>query len=43
MKPNNTGEDMWLWAQTVNQNLKQNQQTQDADAAQLCMCYIWHS
>ena len=25
---------MWLWAQTANQNLKQNAQTQDADGMQ---------
>ena len=30
MKPNNTGMDIWLWAQTANQKLKQNAQKQNA-------------
>ena len=34
MKPYNAGEDMWLRAQTANQKLKQNAQTQDADGMQ---------
>ena len=31
MRPNNAGRDMWLEAQTTNQNVKHNPQTQDAD------------
>ena len=34
MKPNNAGDDMWLRAQTANQNLKQNTQAQIADSMQ---------
>ena len=29
-KPNKAGKNKWLWAETANQNLKQNAQTQDA-------------
>ena len=31
MKPNNAGKNMWLRAETENQNQKQNAQTLDAD------------
>ena len=31
MKPINTGKNMWLRAQSANQNSKQNAQTEDAD------------
>ena len=34
MKPNNAGKNIWLRAQTLNQKLKQNAQTQDADGMQ---------
>ena len=34
VKPNNSGKDMWLLAQTANQKLKQNAQTQDVDGMQ---------
>ena len=34
MKPNDAGEDMWLWAETANENLKEEAQTQDADGMQ---------
>ena len=34
MKPNNSGENMWLRAEAANQNLKQNTQTQNADGMQ---------
>ena len=29
MKPNNAVKNIWLWAQTLNQNFKENSQTQD--------------
>ena len=31
MKPNNAGEDMWLRAETSDENLKQDTQTHDAE------------
>ena len=34
MQSNNAGKNMWLRAQTANQKLKQNAQTQDADGMQ---------
>ena len=40
MKPNKAGKNMWLRAQMVNQNLKQNSQTQDADGMQTFCCVI---
>ena len=41
MKPNNTGENLWLWAQNENQRSIQNGQSQDADARQsLPVLYI---
>ena len=41
MKPSNAGTGMWLWAQTANQNLKQNVQIQDADVMQAFFCVIF--
>ena len=39
MKPNNA--DTNMWAQTVNQKLKHNAQTQDADAIyKYFLCYV---
>ena len=43
MKPNNTGEDMWLRAETANEKFKQDERTQDADAKHtpvLCMTQL---
>ena len=44
MNPNNAGKDMWLWAQTANQKLKENGQTQGANGMQalsvLCMTQL---
>ena len=34
MNPNNTGNDMWQWAQIAIQTLKQTAQTQNADDMQ---------
>ena len=34
MKPSKAGKDMLQWAQTANQSLKRNAQTQDADGIQ---------
>ena len=34
MKPNNSGDDMWLRAQTANEKLKEDAQTQDAAGMQ---------
>ena len=39
MEPNNADEDMWLLAQTLNQKLKQNVQTQDAVAMQVLFMF----
>ena len=41
MKLNNTGKNMWLWAQTLNQNLKGNAQAQDADGWQAFFCVMY--
>ena len=41
MKPINTGKNMWLRAQTANQILKQNAQTQDPDGKQAFFCVIY--
>ena len=41
MKPNNADKNIWLWAQTANQKLKQNAQTQDADGLQAFFCVIY--
>ena len=41
MKPNKAGKNMWLRAQIVNQNLKQNAQTEDADGMQTFFCVIY--
>ena len=38
---NNAGKSMWLSAQTTNQKLKQNAQTQDADGMQAFVCAIY--
>ena len=40
MKPNNTGEEMWLRAETAKENLKQDAQRQVADAMQAFLYYI---
>ena len=41
MKPNNAGKIIWLRAQTLNQKLKQNAVTQDADGRQVIfLCYM---
>ena len=40
MKPNDAGKVMWLQAQTANQKLKQNVQTQDADIMPVIFCDI---
>ena len=34
MRPNNASKAMWLWAETANEKLKQDVQTQDADDMQ---------
>ena len=41
MKPNNTGKNKLLQAQTVNQKLNHNAQTQDADRMQAFFCVIY--
>ena len=35
MKPNNTGQDIWLRAETANENLNHDEQTQDTDCIQV--------
>ena len=43
MKPNRTGEVLWLRAETINEKLEQDAQTQDADSMQatsvLCLTH----
>ena len=44
MKPNNAGEDTYLWAGTANEKLKQNLQTQDADGTKaISVSYVTQS
>ena len=40
MEQSNAGKDMWLEAQTANQELKQNAETQEFDGQQSCLYYI---
>ena len=43
MKPNNAGKNIWLRAQTANQNFTQNAQTQDADGMQVFFLSVYMS
>ena len=40
MTPNYAGKDIWLRAQTLNQKLRQNAQTRNADGKQAVFCVI---
>ena len=41
MKPNNAGKNIWMRAQTLNQKLKQNAQTQNVDGRVAFFCVIY--
>ena len=41
MQPNNAHKNIWLSAQTLNQKLKENAQTQDAYGRQAFLCVIY--